>query len=128
MDPQAFGSNYAREVAFTEQVWRERVNSPFKRTIVASVTDASHAEELGDVEKKEPGETGEWIGMASIVGPSGLVPSTLAPFEKAGVGSNWEIYALYGMWVHPVQRGKGVGAQLVKACLEWARTNVDVQK
>ncbi|KAN0074709.1 hypothetical protein V8E55_011758 [Tylopilus felleus] len=105
MDPQAFGSNYAREVAFTEQVWRERVNSPFKRTIVASVTDASHAEELGDVEKKEPGETGEWIGMASIVGPSGLVPSTLAPFEKAGVGSNWEIYALYGMCWSPIGKG-----------------------
>lgn len=124
IDPQAFGSNYAREAAFSEDVWRERLDSSFKQTIVASVLDASH--ERGDVDSKEA-EAGEWIGTASIVGPSGISPSLLAPLKEAGVGANWEIYGLYAMWVHPAHRGKGVGAQMVNACLEWARTNVDVK-
>ncbi|KAF8548335.1 hypothetical protein OG21DRAFT_1479230 [Imleria badia] len=129
MDPQAFGSNYAREVAFSEDVWRDRVDSPFKRTVVASVLDsASPTSEYGNVSgKEEAAETGEWIGTAGIVGPSGMLPSVLAPFKEAGMDVNWEIYALYAMWVHPAHRGKGVGAQVVKACLGWARTNVDIK-
>lgn len=125
IDPQAFASSYAREAAFSDDVWRERLDSPFKRTLVASVLDASH--ERGDVDNKEAGETGGWIGTASIVGPSDIPPSDLASFKEAEVGANWEIYGLYAMWVHPAHRGKGVGAQLVKACLEWARTNVDIK-
>ncbi|KAI9568557.1 hypothetical protein HD554DRAFT_2022194 [Boletus coccyginus] len=119
VDPQAFGSNYARELAFSDDVWRERLNSPFKQTVVASVLDGSK------VDSEEAGETGQWIGTASVVGPSDIPPSVLSPLEEAGVGANWEIYGLYAMWVHPAHRGKGVAAQLTKACLEWARTNVD---
>jgi len=119
VDPQAFGSNHARELAFSDDFWRERLDSPFKQTVVASVLDASK------VDSKEAGEAGQWIGTASIVGPSDMPPSVLAPLEEAGVGANWEPYCLYAMWVHPAHRGKGVAAQLTKACLEWARTNVD---
>ncbi|KAG6376901.1 hypothetical protein JVT61DRAFT_929 [Boletus reticuloceps] len=103
MDPQAFVSNYAREVAFSEDVWRERLDSPYKRAIVASVRrnhDASH--------------------------PTCILPSW-PHSKKLEWVPNWEIYALYAMWVHPAHRGKGVGAQLVNACLEWARTNVDIK-
>jgi len=131
MDPQAFASNYAREVDFSEDVWRERLDSPYKRAIIASVRrehDASHPSERENItHDKEAEETEEWIGMASIVGPSSMHPSVLAPFKEAGVGANWEIYALYAMWVHPAHRGNGVGAQLVNACLEWTRTNVDIK-
>ena len=125
IDPQAFLSTYAHEAAFSEDVWRARLDSPFKRTLVASVLDASH--ECGGVDNNEVGETGEWIGTARIVGPSDIPPSDLAAFKEAKVGANWEIYGLYAMWVHPAHRGKGVGAQLVRACLEWARTNVDIK-
>lgn len=128
MDPQAFASTYAREVAFSEDIWRERLDSRFKQTMVASVQDSvSPTSERGVDDKEKATETGEWIGTATIVGPSGILPSILAPFKEAGVGTNWEMYALFAMWVHPAHRGKGVGVQLVKACLEWVRTNVDIK-
>lgn len=131
IDPHAFSSNYAREVAFTEDAWRERLDSPFKQTLIASVLpdDAdeapAHERDNTDDNGGGVGETGKWIGMASIVGPSAMLPSVLAPFREAGISANRAIYALYGMWVHPAHRGKGVGARLVKACLEWARTHID---
>ena len=127
IDPQAFLSTYAHEAAFSEDVWRARLDSSSKRTLVASVLDASHAR--GDVNTldKEVGETGEWIGTARIVGPSDMPPCDLAAFKEAKVGDNWEIYGLYAMWVHPAHRGKGVGAQLVRTCLEWARADVDIE-
>ncbi|KAG8214401.1 hypothetical protein J3R82DRAFT_9394 [Butyriboletus roseoflavus] len=75
VDPQAFSSTYAREVAFSEDFWRQRLESPFKQTLVASVLE-------------DAGETGEWIGTASIVGPSDMPPSILALFSEAGVGAN----------------------------------------
>lgn len=128
IDPQAFASTYAREVAFSEDLWRQRLDSPFKQTLVASMLGgvSSHERRAADKGKMgDMGETDEWIGTATIVGPSGIPPSFLAPFKETGMGTNWEIYGLYAMWVHPAHRGKGVGVQLVNACLEWARTNVD---
>lgn len=125
IDPHAFGSTYAREVAFTEDVWQERLDSLLKQTVIASVSSHERGNDNGDEPALDAGETGEWVGTATIIGPSGVLPSVLAPFRDAGVGANWEIYALYAMWVHPAHRGKGVGTRLVKACLEWARTNVD---
>lgn len=135
IDPHAFGSNYAREVALTEDVWRERLDSPFKQTLIVSVlpdnADDAPAHERDNANDNdnggEPGQTGEWIGMATIVGPSGLPPFILAPFREAGKSSNWEMYALFSMWVHPAHRGKGLGMRLIKSCLEWARTNVDAK-
>ena len=141
IDPQAFISNYAREAAFADDIWREWLDSPLKQTLIASVTgtvqDTSvHEEERDDGDNASvdsdppsnagtPEEAGEWVGMASIIGPSGIPSSILAPFSEAGVGANWQIYGLYAMWVHPAHRGKGVGVQLIKACLEWVRANVD---
>ncbi|KAH0831847.1 acyl-CoA N-acyltransferase [Lanmaoa asiatica] len=123
IDPHAFVSTYVREVGFSEDVWRQRLDSPFKRTLIASALDAASHECDRDVNE----ETGECIGTASIIGPSEMPPYILAPFKEAGVCANWETYGLYAMWVHPAHRGKGVGAQLVEACLEWARTNVDIK-
>ena len=51
LDPQAFSSNYAREVTFSDDAWRERVEGQGKQTIVASVRDVSH--EGGDGNNKE---------------------------------------------------------------------------
>lgn len=96
--------------------------------IPSSSHQGRDVDEHGDV----PGrivDDSEWIGMASIIGPSDAMMASfvIAPFKEAGVSVNWEMYGLYSVWVHPAHRGKGVGARLVNACLEWARTNVDIK-
>ncbi|KIJ64600.1 hypothetical protein HYDPIDRAFT_111973 [Hydnomerulius pinastri MD-312] len=127
LDPASFGSNYAREVAFTDDVWHKRLNSPFKRTFVASIASASSPDGTSASGAGGPDTDGheKWIGTVTILGPSELLPSTLAPFDEARVGANWAMYFLAAMWVHHDHRGKGVGYRLVKEGMEWARKNVD---
>ncbi|KAG2123803.1 hypothetical protein DEU56DRAFT_745066 [Suillus clintonianus] len=114
IDPSSFSSTYEREIAFTPEIWAQRLTSRFKRTFIASVKDEGS---IG------VGET--WVGMISVLGPSELIPATLEPFERAGVGADWDMYFVAGMWVHPEHRERGLGTSLVKAGLEWVQTNVD---
>ncbi|KAJ8591938.1 hypothetical protein M405DRAFT_813555 [Rhizopogon salebrosus TDB-379] len=112
VDPSSFGSTYEREIAFTPELWMKRLTSPFKRTFIASVKDEENSSET-------------WIGTVSILGPSELIPATLEPFERAGLGADWDMYMVVGMWVHPEHRGRGLGTHLMKEGLEWAGTNMD---
>ncbi|KAH0831859.1 hypothetical protein J3R83DRAFT_12717 [Lanmaoa asiatica] len=77
VDRHAFGSNYAREVGSSEDVWRQRLDSPFKQTLIASVLDAASHVRDGDVN-----EMGDWIGTASIAEPSGTHPFHLGPIQR----------------------------------------------
>lgn len=67
------------------------------------------------------------VGMRPILGPSELIPVTLEPFERAGVGADWDMYFVVGLWVHSEHRGRGLGTHLAKEKegLEWVRTNMD---
>jgi len=91
----------------------QRLISPFKRTLIASVRE----------EEETTSET--WVGMVGVLGPSELIPAVLEPFEMAGVGADWNMYVIVGMWVHPEHRGRGLGKRLMEAGLEWAQTNMD---
>jgi GNAT superfamily N-acetyltransferase len=75
---------------------------------------------------KDEGNISEtWVRMISVLGPSELIPATLEPFKRAGVGADWDMYFVVGLWVHPEHRGRGLGTRLVKEGLEWVRTNMD---
>ncbi|OAX33943.1 acyl-CoA N-acyltransferase [Rhizopogon vinicolor AM-OR11-026] len=113
VDPSLFCSTYECEITFTPEMWMKRLTSPFRRTFIATVKD----------KEENNGET--WVGMVTILGPSGLITATLEPLERAGVGADWDMYMVVGMWVHPEHRGRGLGTRLVREGLEWARTNMD---
>lgn len=89
--PDAFGSTYAEQVAFTKQDWLERIS------------DSPRFLAFLDHEDEEPNQAQE---------PSGLV---------GGYLSEPGVVELISMWVHPRGRGRGVGEALIDAILAWAR-------
>jgi GNAT superfamily N-acetyltransferase len=89
----AFGSTFAREDAFPESVWHERAAGG------ASGTDrATFIAEEGV----------QWVGLVT-----GLAHDP----ENRGHAP-----MLVGMFVDRAKRGKGVGKELVKAVVAWARS------
>jgi len=57
--PQAFGSSYAREAAFTEEEWRGRISSERSVSFFAELPDGGEPAGLGGVYEED--------GMADIV-------------------------------------------------------------
>ena len=90
-EPDAFGSTLEQEVERPEHAWRERLRAPTAATLVAWVT----------------GEDGQ----ARPVGLVMVAPAFGSP-EDAGI---------YGVWVAPSARGRGVGDALLEAALAHAR-------
>ncbi|KAG6334804.1 hypothetical protein ID866_4276 [Astraeus odoratus] len=128
VDAACFASSYAREVALTDDIWYKRLNSPFKRTFVAEMASEARQSVLergNDSQQHETLNESSWVGAVTICAPSGLLPTTTEPLVQAGLYTNWEPYLLVGMWVRPEHRGKGVGKELVKRGLDWAKTFTD---
>jgi GNAT superfamily N-acetyltransferase len=93
--PYAFGSTYAREAAFTEEQWLDRIND-------RSVTFFGYADRGDQANPLAPASTGEPDGLAGV-------------YVKDGDAD------LVSMWVRPAARGLGVGQVLAKAAALWAR-------
>ncbi|KAH7885516.1 acyl-CoA N-acyltransferase [Phlebopus sp. FC_14] len=124
VEPSCFGPDFASEAALSEDVWYERMNSPSRKTFIASVSSRVSQDVYKEgVSVASVGDT--WVGTVTIQGPSALSPSSLAPLEKAGIAGNWAPYLLIAMWVHPDHRGKGIGYKLVARGLDWAREHED---
>ena len=88
-DPESFGSTHAREAAFADEVWEERVSRG------AAGDDASTLLALGGREE-----------------PVGLVSA----FRDEADASVFEVV---GMWVAPEARGQGLGRRLLDEIESW---------
>lgn len=109
-DPQCFGSTYERESAFTDAVWRSRLDSDDKVTIIASSLPS----------QSESGDEGGWVGTVTILAPAMLFLSGFA-LPKSVTERGVDIYQLVGMWIHPEHRKRGLGKRLIEAGLDWIR-------
>ncbi|KAI9644657.1 hypothetical protein NHQ30_006681 [Ciborinia camelliae] len=114
--PEAFASNYAREVAFLDERWYERLANPHAATFFAL-------------------ENSKIIGTISILGP---LP--YAPDEMTALGNPWQAiddetpnklatghYRINAMFALPEIRGQGVGKALIEAALGHAGGEVAMQ-
>ena len=92
-NPEAFGSTYARELAFDDATWRTRVGT-------------FH------------GRPGAVFLASDELGPTGIAGVGLEdPSEHGGVVTAY----LWGMWVDPRARRSGTSGALVAACIGWGQ-------
>ena len=89
----AFGSTLAREEAFPDDVWHER-----------AAGSASGADRVTFIAERDD----QWVGLAT-----GLAADPDEPDKEEPL--------LVGMFVEPLERGRGLGAALVAAVVAWAR-------
>ena len=108
-NPEAFGSTFARESEFTEQVWAERAMSP---GTYLWMPDAGEPEASSQVAPRADGLIG-------------LRPGQIYFDDPAVVGAlGYEAHAIafvVQMWVEPTRRGAGVFDALVDAVISDAR-------
>lgn len=108
-NPEAFGSTFARESEFTEQVWAERAMSP---GTYLWVPDAGEPEASSQVAPRADGLIGLRPGSVYFDDPT--VVGALG-YEAH------EIAFVVQMWVEPARRGTGVFDALVDAVVADAR-------
>ena len=107
-DPDSFGSSYEREIAFSDDIWYNRLANPDAVTLVAL-------------------QSGRIVCTITILGPMPFSPEELSPkvnpWELKGgatqLQSHWRIN---GMFTLPQARGQGIAKALIKKALEYAST------
>jgi ribosomal protein S18 acetylase RimI-like enzyme len=116
--PSAFGSSYAREVAFTEEQWRGRISE-------RSVTFFAHEATSLALGVRIRGRTVLTGSLASSLTeePAGAASAGKVPAGLAGVYVEDGAANLVSMWVSPAARGLGAGKALVEAAAAWAKAN-----
>jgi GNAT superfamily N-acetyltransferase len=93
--PLAFGSTHAREAAYPPERWQA-----WARDSAAGAAQAT------------------FLALDGADAPVGLAFAVVDADADADAG----LARLYSMWVAPEARGRGAGAALVGAVLDWART------
>ncbi|KAE9376987.1 acyl-CoA N-acyltransferase [Stipitochalara longipes BDJ] len=107
-DPDAFGSNYAREIAFTDDIWYKRLANPQVTTFLAFQDDRV-------------------VCTVSIAGPLPCTPEESSPSKDpwtilsgspdATTQSHWR---MIGMFTLPAARGQGIAKAIIAKALQHA--------
>jgi GNAT superfamily N-acetyltransferase len=126
LDPDAFGSTYAREIQFTDEIWLSRLLNPLSKTLV-SVDVRPPPMEPVDLTRLE------WLGTATMFGPKVLSETkgsslwTTYTRDNSNDPPDWPavkdsnaIYMVTGVFVHPSRRRQGRGKRLIQAVVNAA--------
>lgn len=118
-DPRSFGSTYEREVQFSIEQWRGRIQTDQVITIAARCNVPQYSEGAATVE--------HWVGIASILTPRLLQALQVFPPVRQP-SEDLEVYVLVGMWVRPQDRRKGLGTKLIEAGVDVAQKDASEKK
>jgi ribosomal protein S18 acetylase RimI-like enzyme len=134
LSPSAFGSNYAREAAFTDDIWVRRITNPLGKMFVAIRLD-----DLSDAYGNDGNRAltillnSPWKGVITILGPQVLPPdrpglehapwkiftpdNSSDPPQLVSMKNGHTVYVIVGMYVSPNGRREGHGRHLVDAAV-----------
>ncbi|KAG0650683.1 hypothetical protein D0Z07_2250 [Hyphodiscus hymeniophilus] len=112
----AFSSTFAIESAFTATAWIARLKRQHVHTFIAVAYAPSTNPEEQTI------DAGDWIGSATLLGPSPKAKYHLTESGGPEPGddlaeSKWQMTAVYNS---PEHRGKGIAKMLIKGALEFA--------
>jgi GNAT superfamily N-acetyltransferase len=105
--PEAFGSTYARETAFEDNVWHERLRNPISNTFMAI------------------GEAGQIISMSTVVGPLAIGTRDMPPLgipqtaHGGWDGSSPLHFRLNAIFTIPEARRKGISKALIETSVRY---------
>ena len=100
--PEAFGSTYARETAFADNVWSSHLSNPQAATFIALQSDRI-------------------VSTITVIGPLPYDPDKLSPLDNpwatldgraTTADSHWRVN---GMFTLPEARGQGIARALLEA-------------
>ncbi|KAI0717563.1 hypothetical protein C8T65DRAFT_640982 [Cerioporus squamosus] len=116
-DPSAYSSTYEREAAFDEEAWRARVAGSGMVTFVARALYPDTTSEDGT---DSAGEGRDAVGHGEGVGTMRVFAARTLPAGEGPQGVDRERdYFVFGMWVRPEHRRRGVGRKLLESGLAW---------
>ncbi|KAH6660560.1 hypothetical protein BKA67DRAFT_548434 [Truncatella angustata] len=110
-DPDAFGSTYAREVAFTDEDWRKRLSNPIGKTFV--VVQLPDRRILAATSLWGPMPNSEPLSNPNVA-TAVTNPQTLENTETPLT------YHLTGVYTRAEARGRGFGQAVVKIAVDSA--------
>lgn len=139
LSPSAFGSNHAREAAFTDDIWVERITNPLRKMFVAIRLDDLSNSSLPDAYGNDGNRAltvllnSPWQGVITILGPKVLPPdqpglehtpwqiftpdNSSSPPQLTSMKNGHAVYVIVGMYVSPNGRREGHGRRLVDAAV-----------
>ncbi|KAF2094802.1 hypothetical protein NA57DRAFT_16470, partial [Rhizodiscina lignyota] len=119
--PEAFSSTFARESAFTPDVWEDRARNPLASTIVAVALDDDESATQDDVDILVKGK---FVGITVLLGPKeeSFAQASKSPWETMKVESknsdtndiNRALYChMNAVFVDPAYKGLGIAKSLI---------------
>ncbi|RAH67345.1 GNAT family N-acetyltransferase [Aspergillus aculeatinus CBS 121060] len=116
VSPGSFSSTHAIESAFTEDDWIARLTVPDREVFICAATPTSTA--------TRPNAETQWIAQVTLRGPTPAdqfaLPAAANP-PAPRPDSEEERWQMLSLFTLPAHRGRGLGAQLCQAALQWLR-------
>lgn len=114
--PSQFGSAFQREIAFTPQVWTQRLMNPHQITFIATISSSIDSIDLPT--KCETWNEPSQFKVSDQLLPLGMI-TCIQSFD------NPEDARIVGLWVSPETRRQGIGKALIEKALSWASQRVE---